>query len=97
MKKEDIMAILVAITNIIIAFQITTLLNIRNTVIFPSLGVIAEDMTYEGLIWSILTLVDAFILEYNYVQRYKIEHHLQGSFSSILKHIELENEKKDED
>lgn len=95
MSKEDFMAILIAITNLIIAFEITTILNIRNTVIFPSLGVVTEDMTYEVLIWSVLTLLDAFILEYKYVQRYKKEHHLQGSFSSILKHIE--NEKKDED
>lgn len=95
--KNDIMAIIIAISNVIIAFEITTLLNIRNTVIFPSMGVLTEDMTYEMLIWCILTLLDAFYMEYKYVQRYKKEHHLIGSFSSVLKHIELENEKKDED
>lgn len=94
--KNSVLFILITITNFIIAYLITTLFNIKNTPIFPSLGIITEDMTYEVLIWSVLTLLDAFILEYSYVQKYKKDNHIIGSYWSVLKHIEIEEQTKKE-
>lgn len=62
-KKEGIFAIVISIIGIIIAYIITSLLGIKNIVLFEStLGTYM--LTYETLIWFAIVLPAAFIYEY---------------------------------
>lgn len=61
--KESIIIILVAIINIAIAYLITTPLNISNTVLYQSY-INNTTITYEVIIWFILSLIEAYIYEH---------------------------------
>ena len=64
MKSKEIIAIILfAILNIIISYLITTPLNIRDVVLFQSYTAINYTITYEIIIWFILSLLEAFTYE----------------------------------
>ena len=61
--KELIGCVLFAVLNIIIAYLITTPLNIKDVVLFQSYTATNYTITYEILIWFILGLTEAYIYE----------------------------------
>ena len=61
--KELIGCVLFAILNIIIAYLITTPLNIKDVVLYQSLTATNYIITYEVMIWFILGLSEAYIYE----------------------------------
>lgn len=61
--KENIGVVLFAILNIIIAYLITTPLNIKDIVLYQSLTATNYTITYEVIIWFVLGLIEALIYE----------------------------------
>jgi len=62
--KEFICSLLISIIGIIIAYTITSLLDIKNIILYESLSATGFMITYEVLIWWALVLPVAFIYEY---------------------------------
>ena len=63
-NKELIGFTLALILNIIIAYLITTPLNIKNTILFQSHSATNYIITYEVIIWFILSLIEAYIYDH---------------------------------
>ena len=61
--KELIGCVLFAILNLVIAYLITTPLNIKDVVLFQSYTATNYIITYEVLIWFILGLIEAYLYE----------------------------------
>ncbi len=61
--KELIGCVLFAILNLVIAYLITTPLNIKDVVLYQSLTATNYIITYEVIIWFILGLSEAYIYE----------------------------------
>lgn len=63
--KEIIVALIFAILNTIVAFYITNLLGISNTIILKTFSVTFGDITWEIIIFMGLSLIEALIHEYS--------------------------------
>lgn len=63
MKKELIGVILFGVLNIFIAYLITIPLNINDVVLFQSYTATNYIITYEVIIWFILSFIEAFTYE----------------------------------
>lgn len=61
-KKECIFALAISVIGIIIAYSITTLLGIKNVVLYESLSSLGT-ITYEVLIWFAIVFPAALIYE----------------------------------
>lgn len=61
--KELIGVIIFSVINICIAYAITIPLNVQNTILYKSITGIACDITYEIIIWYVLSFVEALIYE----------------------------------
>ena len=61
--KETFAIIILAIINTIIAFSITNLLGISNIVVFRTYTAISSDMTWEVLIFLLLSFIEATVFE----------------------------------
>ena len=61
--KELISYILFAILNFIIAYLITIPLNINDVILYKSLTATNYIITYEVIIWFVLSLSEAYIYE----------------------------------
>ena len=59
--KELIGCVLFAILNLVIAYLITTPLNIKDVVLFQSYTATNYTITYEVLIWFTLGLIEAYL------------------------------------
>ena len=66
--KKNILLVVALILNIFIAYGITTLLNIKNVVLFQSIIVMNYTLTYEVIIWFVLTLLEYAI--YKFIKKY---------------------------
>lgn len=66
--KEVIVAFIFAILNTIVAFYITNLLGISNTIILRTFSVTYGDITWEVVIFMGLSLIEALIYEYSNLQ-----------------------------
>jgi len=66
--KEIVGVIIFAVLNTIIAFFITNLLGISNTVILRTFSVTLGDITWEVVIFMALSLIEALIYEYSNLQ-----------------------------
>lgn len=62
--KNSIFIFTFAITNIFISFSISSLLNIKNVILFKSYFLTIGDITFELLFFIILSLLEAFVYEY---------------------------------
>ena len=62
--KEILLIIIFAIINIILAFTITNLLGISNTVVFRSFSAMYGDITWEVIIFFIFSIVEAIVYEF---------------------------------
>ncbi|MGN1326697.1 MAG: hypothetical protein ACI4VQ_01230 [Clostridia bacterium] len=56
--KKNILLVVALISNIFIAYGITTIYNIKNVVLFQSMTAMNYTITYEVIIWFILTLLE---------------------------------------
>lgn len=63
-RKELIIAIIFSIINISIAYLITNLLGISNTIIVKTYSTFYGDVTFESIIFMLLSLVCATIYDY---------------------------------
>ena len=61
--KELIGCVLFGILNFIIAYLITTPLNINDIILYQSLTATNYIITYEVLIWFVLGLIEAYLYE----------------------------------
>lgn len=61
--KELIGIIAFSIFNIIIAYDITIALGIQNIILYKSLTAMSYDISYEVIIWFILSFIEAFVYE----------------------------------
>lgn len=61
--KEILLIIIFTIINIVLAFTITNLLGISNTVVFRSFSVMYGDITWEVIIFFIFSIAEAIIYE----------------------------------
>jgi len=61
--KELIGIILFAILNILISFYITNIFGISNIVIYKSLSFTLGDITYESIIFIVLSFIEALVYE----------------------------------
>ncbi len=61
--KELSFFIIISIVNIFIAFAITNLLGISNTIVVKSYSVLYGDITWEVLIFMTLSIIEATIYE----------------------------------
>lgn len=66
--KKNILLVVALILNIFIAYGITTLLNIKNVVLFQSIIAMNYTLTYEVIIWFVLTLLEYAI--YKFIKKY---------------------------
>lgn len=62
--KEFIYSLLFCIVALIVAYTITSLLDIRNVILFESSSASGFIITYEVLIWYAIVLPVSFIYEY---------------------------------
>ena len=62
--KEFICSLLISIIGIIIAYTITSLLDIQNIILFESSSASGFIITYEVLIWYAIVIPVAYIYEY---------------------------------
>ena len=62
--REIFLIIIFAIINIIISFFITNLLGISNTVVFRTYSTMSGDITWEVIIFLVLSLTEAIIYEF---------------------------------
>lgn len=62
--KRKILLVVALILNIFIAYGITTLLNIKNVVLFQSMTAMNYTLTYEVIIWFVLTLLEYALYKY---------------------------------
>lgn len=62
--KKKILLVVALILNIFIAYGITTLLNIKNVVLFQSMTAMNYTLTYEVIIWFVLTLLEYALYKY---------------------------------
>lgn len=62
--KEFIYSLLFCIVALIVAYTITSLLDIRNVILFESSSASGFIITYEVLIWYTIVLPVSFIYEY---------------------------------
>lgn len=61
--KEIIGFIIFSIINIIIAYDITTALGIKDVILYKTITATTGDITYEVIIWWFLTFIEALIYE----------------------------------
>lgn len=61
--KELIGVIVFLILNICIAYAITIPLGIQNVILYKSLTAMSYDISYEVIIWFILSFIEAFVYE----------------------------------
>lgn len=64
MSVKNIFFIILLLVNIGVAYLITTLLNIKNIILFESVTATNQIITYEVIIWFILTFIEAIIFEH---------------------------------
>lgn len=62
--KKNILLVISLISNFFIAYGITTLFNIKNVVLFQSMTAMNYTLTYEVIIWFILTLLEYSVYKY---------------------------------
>lgn len=62
--KKNILLIVALISNFFMAYGITTLFNIKNVVLFQSMTAMNYTLTYEVIIWFILTLLEYSVYKY---------------------------------
>lgn len=62
--KKNILLVVSLISNFFIAYGITTLFNIKNVVLFQSMTAMNYTLTYEVIIWFILTLLEYSVYKY---------------------------------
>lgn len=63
--KEVIGVVIFGIINTIIACAITNFLGIYNTIILKTFSVIYGDITWEVVIFMVLSFIEAILYEYN--------------------------------
>lgn len=68
--KQLIIIIIIGLINIGIAFSITTLCGITNTIIIKTYTVINNEITWEIIIFWILSLIEASSYEYIIIDRF---------------------------
>lgn len=68
--KEDVLCIILMILNIGIAYMITIPLGIQNQVLVQSFTATAYCITYEVIIWFVLSLIGVGIVENKVGQDY---------------------------
>jgi len=56
--NKNILLVIALITNIFIAYGITTIFNIKNVVLFQTMTAMNYTLTYEVIIWFITTLLE---------------------------------------
>lgn len=61
--RETFAIIIFAIINTIIAFSVTNLLGISNTILFRTYTAMSGDITWEVIIFLTLSLIEAIIYE----------------------------------
>mgnify|MGYP004562686619 CR=1 FL=1 len=61
--KELIGFIIFSILNIAIAYSITTPLGIKNVILYKSITATTYEITYEIIIWWVLSFIEALIYE----------------------------------
>lgn len=61
--KELIGVIVFSILNICIAYTITIPLGIQNVILYKSLTAMSYDISFEVIIWFILSFIEALIFE----------------------------------
>ena len=64
MSVKNIFFIILLLVNIGVAYLITTLLNIKNIILFESVTATNHTITYEVIIWFILTFIEVIIFEH---------------------------------
>lgn len=64
--KDLIIFIIFSIINISIAYMITSYFGIQNIILYQSLTAMQYTITYEVIIFFILSIVDATIYHYKY-------------------------------
>lgn len=69
-NKEDVLCIILMILNIGIAYMITIPLGIKNQILFQSYTATKYCITYEVIIWFVLSLIGAGIIENKVGQDY---------------------------
>jgi len=62
-RVENIIIVILSILNLVIAYTITTSLNIQNIILYKSYTASNYMITYESIIWLVLMLICASILE----------------------------------
>lgn len=68
--KQDVLCIVLMILNICIAYMITIPLGIQNQILFQSFTATNYCITYEVIIWFVLSLIGASIIENKVGQDY---------------------------
>lgn len=68
--KQDVLCIVLMILNIGIAYMITIPLGIQNQILFQSFTATNYCITYEVIIWFVLSLIGASIIENKVGQDY---------------------------
>ena len=64
--KDLIIFIIFSIINISIAYMITSYFGIQNIILYQSLSALQYTITYEVIIFFVLSLVEATIYHYKY-------------------------------
>ncbi len=62
-SKQDVLAVVLMLLNIGIAYMITIPLGIQNQILFQSYTATNYCITYEIIIWFALSFIGAFIIE----------------------------------
>ena len=89
-----IIMVVLLVANIGFAYLITSLLGIRDVVLFQSMTAINNTITYEIIIWFILSLIEACIYEFLIIKDYKLLNELNRCLAR-MRFKELEKIKKD--
>lgn len=61
---KNIVLIIVLLLNVFISYGITTIFNIKNVVLFQPLTSMNYTLTYEVIIWFILTIFEYIVFKY---------------------------------
>lgn len=61
---KNIVLIIVLLLNVFISYGITTIFNIKNAVLFQPLTSMNYTLTYEVIIWFILTIFEYIVYKY---------------------------------
>ena len=81
----NIIMVIMLFVNFGIAYGITNLLGIKDVVLFQSMTAINNTITYEVIIWFILSLIEACIYEFIILKRYKSLNELNSALAGMRK------------